>query len=77
VCRFVDHQCRDLSRDGGMLLGADVDKALNEETAGSKRLWGMYLCGWVLQGGFSLNLPRLTVVNHNRAIFIHKYSLFC
>ena len=45
-CRFVDHQYRDLSRDGGMLIGSDVDKALNEETAGSKRLWGMYLCGW-------------------------------
>jgi hypothetical protein len=32
-CRFVDHQCRDLSRDSGMLIGTDVDNVLNEETA--------------------------------------------
>jgi len=45
LCRFVDHQCHDLSRDDA-LIGADVDKAHNEETAGSKCLWGLYLCGW-------------------------------
>jgi len=77
LCRFVDHQCHDLRRDDDVLMGTDVDKALNEETAGSKRLWGIYLCGCWLQGDFSLNLPRLTAVSHNLMIFLHKYSHFC
>lgn len=45
-CRFVDHQCHDLHRDDDTIIETDVDKALNVETAGKKRLWGMYLCGW-------------------------------
>ena len=27
MCRFVDHQCHDLSRDDDALIGTDVDKA--------------------------------------------------
>ena len=46
-CRFVDHQCHDLSRDDEIIFGTDVDKALNEETAGGEYLWGMYLCEWL------------------------------
>jgi len=41
--RFVDHQYHDLSREDGVELGTDVDKALDEETAGGWHLWGMYL----------------------------------
>jgi hypothetical protein len=53
-CRFVDHQCHDLCCRDDLLIGTDVDKALNEETAGGECLWGMNLCGWWLQGGFFL-----------------------